>query len=226
VSGPTAARDTRVIQVFARAPVAGEVKTRLIPALGARGAARLHARMVEHTLAVASQAACELPARLQLWTAGEDPEGWLAAQARRASASLRRQPPGDLGARMRAATGQALATGAWPVLVGSDCPARAAGDWQLAFAALHAGHDVVLQPAQDGGYTLIGLAREAPTLFEDIAWGGPDVFARTCARARSLSLRVACLPASWDVDRPADLARLAALGPWWTTALRGASPGA
>ncbi|MFN7753621.1 MAG: TIGR04282 family arsenosugar biosynthesis glycosyltransferase [Pseudomonadota bacterium] len=215
----------RTIQVFARAPVEGAVKTRLIPALGPAGAARLHARMVEHTLDAARGAARELAAELQLWATGEDTGGWLATQAQRRGATLRAQPDGDLGERMQAATSAALADGARVVLVGSDCPARTPQEFVEAFAALEEGHDLVLQPACDGGYTLIGLVRAAPALLTGMAWGGPMVFAETCARARAEGLRLACLPATWDVDRPEDLQRLAALGPPWAAAMREAPDG-
>lgn len=207
---------SRVIQVFARAPVAGRAKTRLIPALGAQGAARLHARMVEHTLQEAAAAALALAAELQVWVADDhDPAGWLAAEAGRRGARLRAQPAGDLGARMCIALDGALDAGSRVILVGSDCPARRATDFADAFAALDAGHDGVLQPALDGGYTLIGLSRHAPALFRGIDWGTGQVHAQTCARARAQGLRLADLPPTWDVDRPEDLERLATLGPSW-----------
>jgi len=221
VSGVRAAHDAeRVIQVFARAPVPGQAKTRLIPALGACGAARLHARMAEHVLARASEAARALGADLQLWSTGQDPRRWLAAQARQAGATLRTQPTGDLGERMLAATSSALARGARVVLVGTDCPARGAEDFIEAFAALEAGHDVVLQPTLDGGYALIGLATTEPALFHGIDWGAATVLEATRERIATCGLRLACLTATWDVDRPDDLARVAALGAGWPAALR------
>ena len=93
--------------------------------------------------------------------------------------------------------------------VGTDCPALEARDLRRAARALAGGCDAVIAPAEDGGYPLIGLRRVSPRLFENIAWGGPDVFARTAGQLDRLGWRWRRLRTLWDVDRPEDLARLA-----------------
>ncbi len=193
--------------IFARAPVPGAVKSRLVPALGADGAAALHARLLERTLATA----CAARARVELWcTPAIDHPAFVAA-AGRFDVTLHPQTEGDLGQRMYAALASVLEEGDRALLVGCDCPVLDAGDLHAAFAALD-DHDVVLGPAEDGGYVLVGARRLSPVLFEGVAWGGPRVLRQTRARLVALGWRWHELRTLWDVDRPEDLARLADLG--------------
>lgn len=198
----------RRLLVFARAPVPGLVKTRLIPALGAAGAAALHGRLLERTLATACAAA---PGRVELWCTPDTGAPAFAAAAEHWGVTLQRQPPGDLGARMHAALAAALDRGTRALLIGCDCPALTAADLEQAFAALDA-DDVVLGPAADGGYVLVGARRLSPLLFTGIDWGGPRVLRQTRARLVALGWRWHELRTLWDVDRPEDLARLAEVG--------------
>ncbi len=193
------------IAVFARAPVAGQAKTRLIPMLGADGAAALQRRLIERTLATA----CALrAARVTLWVAGEPAHPFVAEAAVRFGVAIAEQQGNDLGARMN----HAFECAAAPlVLIGTDCPQLSPTDLSAAVAAL-ATHDVVIQPATDGGYVLIGLARPQPLLFESIDWGGPEVLRQTRERIGTLGLRCAFLPALDDLDTPADLQRAMAAG--------------
>jgi rSAM/selenodomain-associated transferase 1 len=195
---------TTPVIVFAKAPRPGAVKTRLIPALGAAGAARLHERLVDRTLATVAAAGLG-PLELCADPAG-DP--FLAARAAAHGAALAEQGSGDLGARMQRAFARVLAQAPAAILVGSDCPALTPAHLREASHALATG-DVVIGPAEDGGYVLIGLARVHPSLFEGIAWGGPEVLAQTRARLAALGWRAAELDPLWDVDRPEDLVRLA-----------------
>jgi len=197
--------------VFARAPVAGRVKTRLAPALGASGAARLHAAFVRHTL---EQAAAARPYELQLWGAGADPGGFLAATAGATGATLAWQSGADLGARMAHALASATADGRPAVIVGTDCPWLDAGSLATALARL-AHRDAVLGPATDGGYVLLGLHRVAPGLFTDVAWGTDAVLATTRARMAQAGWRWHELPPRPDVDRPDDLSAVGRLGRRW-----------
>ncbi len=197
--------------VFARAPVAGATKTRLIPELGAVGAARLHAALVAHTLAVAAVAR---PYELQLWHAGDDADGTLDHMTAAAGASLHRQPDGDLGARMEHALGQATADGRPAIVIGTDCPWVSAGTLQEAEDLLDSA-DAVLGPAEDGGYVLFGLHGVAPSLFSDIDWGTERVLATTRERLADLGWDWRELPARPDVDRPGDLDALVELGGQW-----------
>lgn len=195
--------------LFAKAPVPGTVKTRLVPALGEAGAARLHARLVEHALAVAAGSGL---APVELWCAPATDHPFFAACAAAHPVRLRPQRGGDLGERMHHALAAALEEAESAVLMGSDCPAIDGGYLAQAFVALEEGADLVLGPAADGGYVLVGLRRPQPPLFRDIPWGGAEVLARTRERAHSLGLTVRELPELWDVDRPEDLARLRSLG--------------
>jgi rSAM/selenodomain-associated transferase 1 len=197
--------------VFGRAARPGEAKTRLIPALGEQGAARLSADLLEHGLAVGAEAG---PARLELWHAGGDDAGELAALARRFGAERHEQPAGDLGARMRHALERATADGASALVMGSDAPLLTPEDLCRAMTAL-SDRDAVLGPATDGGYVLLGVHEAAPHLFRGIAWGGDDVAMTTRQRFAELCWHWLELPAQPDIDRPEDLASLAALGPAW-----------
>jgi rSAM/selenodomain-associated transferase 1 len=190
--------------VFARAPVPGEAKTRLIPALGKAGAAALHRRLVTHSLRAATDARL---GPVELWCAPDAGDPFFRECGRRFGVSLRSQGQGDLGARMQGAFEVALAGASRAIVVGSDIPALSAHYLRDAGRAL-AGDDVVIGPAEDGGYVLIGLARCDPELFREIPWGGPEVLAETRRRIAALSWRLSELPVLWDVDRPEDLERL------------------
>jgi len=191
--------------VFARAPRPGRVKSRLVSALGAAGAARLQARMLERTLATARAAKC---ATVELHCAPHAGHPLFRSLARRHGIRLKVQSAGDLGERMRRALEDALARGDAAVLIGSDCPALRAADIRAAFDALRAGVDAVVAPAEDGGYPLIGLRRVSRDLFDGMRWGGPGVLADTRARLARLRWTWTELRTLWDVDRPEDLARL------------------
>jgi rSAM/selenodomain-associated transferase 1 len=193
------------VMVFARAPVPGEVKTRLIPALGEAGAAALHRRLVSHCLRAARDSRL---GSVELWCAPGTGDPFFLECERRFGASLHPQGEGDLGARMRRAFESALARSRRAVLVGSDVPALSPRYLRDADRALAEGEDAVVGPAEDGGYVLIGLSRVDAELIRDIPWGGPDVLAETRRRVAALAWRLRELPALWDVDRPEDLARL------------------
>ncbi len=184
--------------VFAREPVPGRVKTRLIPALGAPGAARLYRRLLEHSLCAAGALTT---AQVQLWcdSGGEG----CRELAQRFGATLFHQRGRDLGERMHRALSMPP-PGAPSVLIGSDCPGYTPAYLRAAFAALDE-LDAVLGPALDGGYVLIGVRRSHARLFEDIAWGGSAVLQTTRERLRELGWRWVELPALGDVDRPDDL---------------------
>ncbi len=187
------------VLVFARAPVAGAVKTRLIPLLGAAGAAALQRRLITQALSVAHAA---MPDRLELWCAPDTTHPFLQTAAQERGATLCAQQGGDLGERMAHAFTTTLRTAGYVICIGSDCPALTAQHLHHAAAALRDSHDAVFVPAEDGGYALIGLARDEPRLFDGITWGGAQVMAQTHARQRELGLRRHELETLWDVDRP------------------------
>ncbi|NOY83096.1 MAG: DUF2064 domain-containing protein [Kiritimatiellaeota bacterium] len=193
---------TRLV-VFSRFPRTGACKTRMIPALGAEEAAQLQRGMTEH----AFNTACELRrirnAEIEVRFTGGDPDefqSWLGDNA-----LYTPQGDGTLGDRMRRAVRDAFARGsAGTVIIGADCPGVTAALLGQAFDAL-SGNDLVLGPALDGGYYLIGMSRPIPDLFRIMAWGSATVLEESLARARRAGLAVRLLPALGDVDRPEDL---------------------
>jgi len=174
----------------------------LIPSLGPAGAARLQGRLTERAAAVVAG----LPPGIgrEIWYAGGNADrmrAWLGEEF-----SYHRQPAGDLGHRLLTACRSAQARGAGKIVViGADCPTLTGADILHAFALLDE-HALVLGPAVDGGYYLIGLGVIHPELFRDIPWGTDRVLAATVATARRLGLSLARLAAKADIDRPADLA--------------------
>ena len=189
------------IAVLAKAPRPGLAKTRLIPALGADGAAALAARLLERAVAIACAAAI---GPVTLWVAPDESHPLFAAICSKFGVALARQPDGDLGARMHAAV---VAANGPALVIGTDCPALAVSHLHAAAETLQ-GHDAVLIPAEDGGYVLIGLRQPNEALFSNLAWGLPSVTAETRRRLDSLGLSWRELDSLWDVDTPEDFERL------------------
>ncbi|MFN3566631.1 MAG: TIGR04282 family arsenosugar biosynthesis glycosyltransferase [Burkholderiaceae bacterium] len=198
------------IAVFAKAPVPGEAKTRLAPRLGADGAARLQERLIETAL---QKSVALAGARVTLWVAGDARHPFVAACAQRVGVRVRLQQGCDLGARMLHAFADTLAPGRGErcLLIGTDCPALTTADLAAAAQAL-AEHDAVVQPADDGGYVLIGLRAPHAPLFEGIEWGGPKVMQATRERMARLALRWCERPPLPDLDTPQDYERALAAG--------------
>lgn len=192
--------DVRII-VFAKAPVPGLVKTRLAPRLGAAGAAALHARLVERTLATAATSGV---GPLELHCAPDVTHPIFHACAKRFGTTLVAQTGGDLGDRMFAACRDRLPG----IIIGSDCAALTADHLRQAANRLKNGEDAVFIPTEDGGYALLGLTRIDPALFDRIPWGTETVMGCTRERLRGLGWRWAELETLWDIDRPEDYDRL------------------
>jgi rSAM/selenodomain-associated transferase 1 len=191
------------VAIMAKAPVPGLAKTRLIPSIGAHAAAVLQERLTERTVETATAAAV---GPVTLWCAPDPRHPSFRELVPRHGVTLKRQPDGDLGRRMLTA----MAANAGPTLViGADCPAFTPEHLRAAASALRDGQDVVLIPAEDGGYVLIGAGATHPGLFAGVAWGGATVLAETRARIAALGLSSAELPALWDLDTEDDLVRLA-----------------
>lgn len=188
------------ILIFAKAPVAGRVKTRLIPALGAEGAARLAAEMLARTVA-AALAARVGPVELCAEPDPDDPawDGRLPEQVQ-----LSAQGDGDLGRRLARAARRTTDRGEKLLLVGADCPELDPDRLRAAATAL-ASHDAVIHPAADGGYALLGLSRFDPSLFDAIAWSTAAVAGQTLERLRALGWAIWIGDTLRDVDEPADL---------------------
>ena len=195
------------IAVFAKAPVPGEVKTRLVPLLGAESAAELHSVLVRRALATARAAAL---GPVTLWCMPETGHPFFQSCAEAYGVRLQAQAGGHLGERMARALEAMLAHGPG-LIIGSDCPALTVDDLHAAARSL-ATHDAVVQPAEDGGYVLVGLSRPVAGLFEGIDWGEGKVMRDTRTRLRAARATWRELPARWDVDRPADYQRLMVTG--------------
>lgn len=203
-------KPTTTVIVLAKAPQAGLAKTRLIPALGAAGAAALAARLLDD--AVDRALAAKLGPVL-LCGAPDLLHPAFTRHAARPGVTLALQVGADLGERMHHALASvldhALTAPHQALLIGTDSPALSAALLRQAAATL-ATTDVVLVPALDGGYALIGLHRPAPGLFAGMAWSTPQVLAHTRQRLAAAGLRHIELPAVPDIDEPADLAHLPA----------------
>jgi len=185
-----------MIAIFAKEPAAGRVKTRLIPALGAQGAARLAAEMLEHT--VEEALATGLPVEL----CGEpDPASWYGGPPLRLSP----QGEGDLGERLARAAERLLGEAGRLLLIGSDCPELDSQRLSASARALET-HDAVIHPARDGGYVLLGLRRFDASLFEAMPWSSAAVGAETIARIGALGWSLDLRETLADVDEPSDLA--------------------
>jgi hypothetical protein len=194
--------------VFTRFPEPGKTKTRLIPALGAKGAARLQRQMTEHIIATAAKVSTRPGLTIEVYYEGGNTglmQEWLGPQF-----SYLPQEPGHLGRRMAHAFEEAFqgSKGA-AVIVGSDIPEISASIIQQAFEGLQK-NDLVLGPARDGGYYLIGMKNTIPPetyprLFDGINWGTGKVLSQTLQTARDSGLRFILLEPLGDVDRPVDL---------------------
>lgn len=189
---------------MAKAPVAGYAKTRLIPALGADGAAQLAQRLLRH--AIARAVAAEI-GPVELCCAPDARHAVFVELAGDARVTLTEQGDGDLGARMARALQRALATHDRVLVIGTDAPALDAAVLRTARERL-ADHDAVLVPAFDGGYALIGLRRFEPTLFEAMPWSTSQVLAITRERLQAAGIHHAELAPLHDIDEPADLVHL------------------
>jgi hypothetical protein len=200
--------DVMQLLVFAKAPVRGEVKTRIAAKIGAVAATRLHEALVGRTLAVAVAADI---GDVVLCCAPDTSHPFFGRMQRELGVSLAPQVGDDLGERMAAA----FARHCPAVLVGCDCPVLSSAHLQAAARALASGADAVLMPAEDGGYVLVGLNAPQSGLFAGMTWGHERVMAETRARAAALGLSCVELETLWDLDRPADLHRLRGLAPAW-----------
>lgn len=190
------------IVIFARAPIAGAAKTRLIPALGADGAAALAHRML---LATAREAMTVMMAQVELCVTPAPGDPAWAGVLPDGEYRLADQGAGDLGARLARAAERVIAKGDRVLLIGADCPGLtgrrlASACWELET------HDAVIHPTFDGGYALLGLNRTDSSLFEGIDWSTPAVARQTIGKVRDLGWRLHLGETLHDVDEPADLA--------------------
>lgn len=196
------------VAILAKAPVAGFAKTRLIPQLGAEGAAALQHWLLQRTVATALQAAV---GPVSLWAAPDLDHPAFTLCAAAGALNLRLQPDGDLGTRMHAAVAESP-TIAGTLVIGTDCPLLSPEMLRRAAASLRE-HEAAVVPAEDGGYVLIGLRRAAREVFDEVAWSTGEVMVQTRQRLRELGWRWAEFSPLWDVDHAEDFERLSVLFP-------------
>ena len=176
----------------------GKVKTRLIQEMGKRRALDLYLQMLERLMAESTLGTL----KTELWISPDKDHAFFEAYA-----FARFQQTGlDLGGRMSTALRDGLNRHESVILVGTDLPLINRSYIEQAVSALKT-HDVVLGPAEDGGYGLVGVNAKTPDMFSDIDWGTERVLSQTCARLNRDQLDFGLLPLIWDVDRPADLRR-------------------
>ncbi len=189
--------------IFTRYPMPGVVKTRLIPAVGAAGAALLHRQMTESTMGKARELCKRLPVSIAVHFDGSDHRqmaDWLGTDL-----VYQSQGEGDLGVRMDRSISSYCQVGYnHVILIGTDCPELTAEILARAFELL-LNRDLVLGAALDGGYYLIGMRHPQPELFVDIDWGTDRVLQQTIDSAKRLNLAIGYLPTLADIDRPEDL---------------------
>jgi len=204
--------------IFTRYPVPGKTKTRMIPALGEQGAADLHSRMTEYTLLNLLILCCDQSLEIAIYYSGGDRalmQTWLDPVISSFwvnhphltinPISYHAQVGEDLGERMQRAFADSFNHKIEKmIIIGTDCPDLNQNIIEEAFLALNS-QDVVLGPASDGGYYLIGLSQFFPMLFNNIDWGSDRVLAQTRSIIEQEKLSVYDLPVLTDVDRPDDL---------------------
>lgn len=200
-------RDTARLCIFARAPQLGRVKSRLAESLGAAAALSAYETLVTNTLA---QVCGHDSFEIEFWVDADPPRELISDWVVEFDLTVRVQAGVDLGIRMAAALRQCLADGRDGIVIGTDCPSVDAVYVAQAFAALHRS-DLVLGPAEDGGYGLVGIGRRnagsLDAVFEGVDWGTDEVLAQTLDRAERCGLSVCLLETIWDVDSAADWAR-------------------
>ena len=193
----------RALLVFAKAPIAGHAKTRLIPKLGSAGAANLHQKLVRHTLDTLSNSNYW---DTLLWCAGDMEHNFFRHCSANYDLKLFSQQGDDLGQRMYNAAKFSLQNYDSICIVGTDCPMLKSENISQAFDALK--HiDVAFNPAEDGGYILIATNSIERNIFEGIQWGTSQVMTQSLGKAKQLNLNVKLLDTLWDVDIPEDLER-------------------
>jgi rSAM/selenodomain-associated transferase 1 len=210
-------RDPPTLQVFAKAPVPGRVKTRLARTIGTEMATSAYRALAERTLATAAAAQrAGVVGAIELWLDPDSDPAAIAPWRDRFGVTIESQSGGDLGARMRSALRSSIARGIPALLIGTDVPGYDVAYLARAAAALER-HDAVIGPAEDGGYVLVGLARDID-VFGGVPWSTPEVLAATRALLAGVGASHVELPPLWDVDTLDDYVR------WRGRPVAGAAP--
>lgn len=205
-----------MVALYAKAPVLGKVKTRMQAVLGLEGALSLHKALIRYMFRNLQESRL---CPIQLWVAqsqessnpNKPPDEYFLSLCNKRN--IFDQSGADLGAKMAFTARQVLQSSDYVVLVGSDCASVDAAYLEQALRALESGEQIVLGPAEDGGYVLLGLRVVPDCLFEAVPWGEEQVMAITRQNLAAAGLSWLELEPRWDVDRPQDLPRLASLMP-------------
>ena len=193
-----------VILVYAKAPVAGKVNTRLIADIGVQAATELQFDLIHHRLTMLAEAnLCDL--RL-LCAPDQQHEAFLSCK-KQYPITLHKQPGDDLGARMFNGIDDALQEYKYCIVIGTDAPALGAEKIKQAIEVLHDGTEVVFVPAEDGGYVLVAMRQAYKCLFENISWGSAQVMQQSRDILNKNNIPFRELAYCWDVDEPEDYQR-------------------
>jgi len=192
----------KLLQIFAKAPVQGFVKTRLIPSIGIKSATEVYIELLERVVTLAAKSGY----KTQLWCAPDQLHDYFQQIVKKHHFILRTQRGDGLGERMKYALGQGLEEARSVVLIGADCPVFTEAYLAKAFDAL-AESDVVLGPAEDGGFVLIGCGKVQKDMFNEVGWGESTVLEQTLGAMAKVGLTSQLLPTLWDVDTLADVER-------------------
>ncbi|HHJ34910.1 MAG TPA: glycosyltransferase [Gammaproteobacteria bacterium] len=192
-----------IILVFAKAPIEGQVNTRLIPDIGVRAATRLQHDLIHQRLMMLRQAKL---CAVTLMCAPDAEQAFFLECGRQYAVNLLQQSGDNLGNRMSSGITAALKNYKYCIVIGTDAPAL---DERLIVQAMKTLYrkDVVFVPAEDGGYVLVGLRRNCDFLFEDISWGTADVMQQSRTRLDEKKISYQELETCWDVDRLDDYQR-------------------
>ena len=192
------------IIIFAKEPVMGRVKTRLASSIGDDAALQLHVKMVTQTVEMVTNSGI---ADAELHVSGDIDHPLFQSLSSRFDIPLRRQHGDNLGERMHRALKTSLEEREFSVLIGTDIPAMSGQYIASAFAAVEQGVDIVIGPAEDGGYVLLGASRVDAGWFEGIDWGSPAVLQQSRQKVSASGASYKELPPLWDVDYLQDLQR-------------------
>jgi rSAM/selenodomain-associated transferase 1 len=193
-----------VILLFAKAPLEGEVNTRLIPDIGVQAATKLQYDLIHRRLKMLDKAdLCDV----RLMCSPDVNDAFFQECQRQYHVTLHAQSEGDIGDRMLYGIKAASQHYQYCIVIGTDAPALAADEIQQAIEKLKQGISVVLVPAEDGGYVLIGMQQVYEALFKDINWGSEQVMAQTRSRLADENIIYSELTTCWDIDRVEDYRR-------------------
>lgn len=192
---------TKLLQVFAKAPKFGEVKTRVAQQLGDHSALKLHHILCEAAVELAKQCSADA---IEIWTTSEQGRKYFD----KTGLPVKMQQGDQLGQRMLYAIEQGLLKHSSVVLIGADAFSLTRDDIGDAFQIL-ASNDMVFAPAIDGGYVLVGATRVHSVVFEGISWGTCEVMSQTLCRLNHAKVKYGLLDVRWDIDTLDDLERYA-----------------